>query len=95
MSALPLPDVRAGDHIVRSHVLPEVRRRLPPVQVPGVQGEVKTARAESHEEQRPAHRRRGEVLPRRGQDEMPNTGETQAQQLRGGFARRQQGTGTM
>lgn len=77
MSDLPLPDVRAGDHLVRPHVLPEVRRRLPAVQVPRVQGEVQTARGESPEEQRPAHRRGGEVLPRRGQDEMPNTGEAQ------------------
>lgn len=95
VSALPLPDVRAGDHVVRPHVLPEVRRGLPAVQVPRVQGEVETARGESHEEQRPAHRRGGEVLPGRGQDEVPNTGEAQAQQLRGGFAHRQRGTGTM
>lgn len=62
--AVSLPDVRAGHHVVRPHVLPEVRDGLPAVQMPLVQGEVKTTRGEEHEEQRAAHQRGGEVLPR-------------------------------
>ena len=55
MSALSLPDVRAGDHVVRSHVLPEVRGELPHVQMPDVQRKAKAKRSEKHEEQRFAH----------------------------------------
>lgn len=52
------PDVRAGDHVLRSHVLPQVRGELPAVQMPAVQREVKAAGCEKHEEQRLAHQRR-------------------------------------
>lgn len=94
MPALPLPDVRAGDHVVRSHVLPEVRGVLPPGQMPVVQGALKTKGGEGHEEQRAAHQCCGEVLPRRDEDEVPNTGEAQSQPLHGSFTRRKRGSRT-
>lgn len=89
MSSLSLPDVRASDHVVRPHVLPEVRGELPPVQVPVVPGEAKTKRGEVHEEQRAAHQRRGEVLPGRGEDEVPHTGEDQGRGVHGSFTHRE------
>lgn len=82
MSSLPLPDVRARDHVLRPHVLPEVRRRLPPVQMPHVQGAVETEGREGHEEQRAADQRRREMLPRRDPSEVPNPGEAQSQRVR-------------
>lgn len=81
MSALPLPDVRAGDHVLRSHVLQEVCGELPAVQVPAVQRQVKAERRERHEEQRLAHQRRGKVLPRRDADDAPHAGKAQSQGL--------------
>lgn len=80
---LPLSDVRAGDRVVRPHVLPEVRRGLPAFQMSAVQREAKTKGGEKHEEQRLAHRRRGKVLARREGDEVPNSGETQSHRVRG------------
>lgn len=91
MSALSLPDVRAGDHVVRSHVLPEVLGELPPVQMPDVQRKVQAKRSEKHEEQRFAHRRGRKVLPRRDEDEVPYTGEAQIQRVHGSFTRRKRG----
>lgn len=58
VSDMSLYDVRAGDHVVRTHVLPEVRRGLSPTQVSIMQREVQTKRGEKHQEQRLAHRYR-------------------------------------
>lgn len=58
VSDMPLPDVRACDHVVRAHVLPEVCRGLSSIQVSIMQREVQTKRGEKHQEQRFAHRYR-------------------------------------
>lgn len=58
VSDMSLPHVRACDHVVRTHVLPEVCRGLSPIQVSIMQREVQTRRGEKHQEQRLAHRYR-------------------------------------
>lgn len=55
---MSLPDVRARHHVVRTHVLPEVCRRLAPTQMSIMQREIQTKRGEKHQQQRLAHRRR-------------------------------------
>lgn len=89
MSALSLPDVRAGDHVLWSHVLPEVRQGFPTVQMPSVQREIKTERSKKLEEQRAANQCGGKVLPRRVKDEVPCPREAQNWPIHRGFTHRQ------
>lgn len=46
-----LPDVRAGDHALRSLVLSKMRQGIPPVQMPSVQREIKIEGSQGNEEQ--------------------------------------------
>lgn len=93
LPALSPPDDGAGDHVLRSLVLPEVRGRLlPPVQVPGVQSEAEAEGSPGDEEQRPAHQCGGEVLSRGEQAQKSRPGQAPNQRVHRGAADHHRGS---